>query len=72
MFLVDKAGKGSVMASVQVQVKGIKYESPAQEPLIKDGKGEQIFLLGGGKGSVHLKQQIDSWGMESSEESQHC
>ena len=36
--LLDVAGKGSVKASVQVPVKGIKDKSPVQEPVIKDGK----------------------------------
>ena len=43
--LLDIAGDGSVIASVQVQVKGIKGESPAQELLIMDGKGEKICML---------------------------
>ena len=41
MCLLDRAGKGSVKASVQVQVKGIKYYSAAREPLIKDGQGQK-------------------------------
>ena len=69
MCLQDIAGKDSVKACVKVQVKGIKYESPAQEPLIKDGKGEKSCLLDGGKGSVHVNSRGDSCGMESSEES---
>ena len=68
---LDIAGKSSFKASVHVQVKGIKDESPAQEQLIMDGKGEKSCLLDGGKDSVHVKLRGDSWRMESSEESQH-
>ena len=39
------AGKCTVKASVHVPVKGKKYESPAPEPVIKDGKEEIICLL---------------------------
>ena len=39
--LPDIAGRGSCKASVQVQVKGIKDESPEKEPLIKHGKGKE-------------------------------
>ena len=53
--LLDKAGKGSVRALVQFHVKGIKYDSQAQEPLIKDCEGEKSCLLDRGKGSVHVK-----------------
>ena len=53
--LQDIAGKGSGKASVQVQVKGIKYESPAPEPLVKDGKGEQKLPAGWRKGQCSHK-----------------
>ena len=45
--LLDITGKISVKASVQVQLKGIKDESPAQEPLLKNGNREKSFLLDG-------------------------
>ena len=64
------AGKGNVKASVKIQIKGIKYQYPAQEPLRKDGKKEKCCLLDGAMGIVHVKSIGDSWGMESSEESQ--
>ena len=51
--LLDISGRGSVKASVQV--KRLKDDTPAQEPLIKDGRGENVCLLDGGKGSVHVK-----------------
>ena len=50
---LDVAGKGSVKA-----VKGIKYESPAQESRIKDGKVERCCLLDERKDSVHVKQEV--------------
>ena len=67
--LLDIAGKESGKASVKVQVKGIKYESPSQESFVKDSKGEKSWLLDGGKGTVHVKSRGDSWAMESPEES---
>ena len=62
--MLDVAVKGSVKFSVQSQVKGIKYESSAREPLIKDVKGEKSCLLDGGKGTIHVKSRGDSVGME--------
>ena len=38
--LLDVAEERSAKAFVQVPVKGLKYESPAQKPLMKDGKGD--------------------------------
>ena len=70
-WLLDVAGKGSVKASIQVPVKLIKHESPAQEPVIKYGKGERSCLLDGGNGIVHVKERGDSWGMENLEGSQN-
>ena len=45
--LLGVGGKGSVKASVQVPVKGMKYESPAHELVIKNGKAERSCLPGG-------------------------
>ena len=39
--LLEILGKCSVKASVKVQGKGIKCESPTRQPLIEDGKAEK-------------------------------
>ena len=65
--MLDVAGKGSVKASVQVPVKWLTEQSPVQEPVIKDGKGERGCPLDGEKGIVHVKERGDSWGMEGSQ-----
>ena len=71
-WLLDIAGKGSVKASLQVPVKGIKDESPAQEPVNKKyGKGERSCMLDGGNRNVQVKQRGDSWGMENFKGSRH-
>ena len=70
-WLLDVAGKGSVKASIQVPVKLIKHESPAQEPVIKYGKGERSCLLDGGNGTVHVKQRGNSWGIKNLKGSLH-
>ena len=51
-------------ASVHVPVKGKKYESPAPEPVIKNGKEEKICLLDGEKRSVNAKARCDSRGSQ--------
>ena len=63
-WLLEVAGKGSVKASVQIPVEGIADKSPAQEPLIKDDKGERSCLLDSVNGIVHVKERGDSLGME--------
>ena len=56
----------SVKGLVQVPVKEKKDGSPAQEPVVKDGKKRKSCLLDGGKISVHFKARGDSWGMKKS------
>ena len=51
------------MASVYVIVKGMKGESPAPEPAIKE---KRSCLLDREKRSVHGKARGDSWEMEKS------
>ena len=70
--MLDIAENGSVMASVQVQVKGIKHEYPASAPFDKRMVWEnKICLLDGRKFSVYVKQRGNSCGMERLEERQH-
>ena len=57
--LLGIAGKCTVKASVHVPVKGKKYESPAPEPMIKDGNEERICLLDGGKKCINAKERGD-------------
>ena len=45
--LPDEAGKCSVKDFFHAPMKGKKYESPAPEPVIKDGEREKRCLLDG-------------------------
>ena len=51
--LLDVGEIGSVKASVQVPVKGIKYKSLAQELVMKNCNAERSFLLDEEKVKVH-------------------
>ena len=59
---VVKAGKEETPAGhsrkVHFPMKGKKYESPAPEPVIKDGKEEIICLLDGKKEKCQYKSKI--------------
>ena len=35
---------------------------------MKDGKGERCCLLDGGNSSVHVKERVDSWGVNIQKE----
>ena len=63
--LLGIAGKCTVKASVHVPVKGKKYESPAPEPVIKDGKEEIICLLDGEREVSMQKQEVIPGGWNS-------
>ena len=64
-YLLGLTGKCSVKAFVHFPVKGKKDGSPAQEPVIKDGKKRKSCLLDGGKrsggnGKVTIKKSSSS------------
>ena len=65
--LLDVGEKGSVKAFVPVQVKGKNYDSPVQESVIKDGKGEKSYVLNGENNSFHIEARGEYWGMAKSE-----
>ena len=64
--LLDVVWKGSVQASVQVRMKGLKDKSSAHKPVIIYGMGERSCLLDGGNGIVHVKQKKWFLGMGKS------
>ena len=69
-WLLDVARMGCVKSSVQVTVKWIKYKSPDQEQVIKNGKGEIGCPLDEGNSIFYVKKG-DSGEMENLEGSQH-
>ena len=69
--LLDVGGHFIVKAFFPVQVQRIKYDSPAPELVIKNIQGKRSCLLDAEKGTAHVKARGDSWGMETSEGSQH-